>query len=43
MKLTSAGKRLLGRVPSLKLTAKGIFTPSGEPPVGATKVFVLKR
>jgi hypothetical protein len=43
MKLTSAGKRLLGRVRSLKLTAKGIFTPSGEPPVSATKVFVLKR
>jgi hypothetical protein len=43
MKLNPAGKRLLKRVRSLKLTAKGIFTPSGQPPVSATQVFVLKR
>ena len=43
VKLTLAGKRLLRHGRSLKLTAKGVFTPSGEAPVTATKAFVLKR
>jgi hypothetical protein len=43
LKLTSAGERLLKRARSLKLTAKGSFTPTGEAPVTATKAFVLKR
>ena len=35
IKLTPAGKRLLKHARILKLTAKGVFTPSGEPPVSA--------
>jgi hypothetical protein len=42
VKLTAAGKRLLKQAKSLKLTAKGIFTPTGKAPVVTTKVFVLK-
>ncbi len=40
--LTAAGKRLLKKAGSLKLTAKGMFTPSGAAAVTATKTFVLK-
>jgi hypothetical protein len=43
LKLTAGGKRLLKHTRSLKLTAKGTFTPTGETPVVATKTFVLKR
>lgn len=43
IRLTPAGKRLLKHAKTLKLTAKGIFTPAGKTPVRATKVFVLKR
>ncbi len=40
--LTAAGKRLLKNAKTLKLTAKGMFTPSGATAVTATKTFVLK-
>ena len=40
--LTTAGKRLLKKAMSLKLTAKGMFTPTGGAAVIATKTFVLK-
>jgi hypothetical protein len=43
IKLTSAGKRLLKGAKSLKLTAKGSFTPAGRTPVVVTKAFVLKH
>jgi hypothetical protein len=43
IKLTAAGKRLLKNIDSLKLTARGMFTPSGKPPIVTTKAFVLKR
>jgi hypothetical protein len=43
VKLTSAGKQLLKRSHSLKLTAKGTFTPSGAAGVVATKGFSVKR
>ena len=43
VKLTSAGTRLLKTVDSLRLTARGTFALSGNPPVNATKVFVLRR
>jgi hypothetical protein len=42
IKLAAAGKRLLNHVRKLKLIAKGTFTPTGKPPVTATKIFVLK-
>jgi hypothetical protein len=43
MKLTSAGKNLLKNTKSLKLTAKGTFTPTGMAPIIATRTFVLRR
>ena len=43
IKLTATGRRLLKRSKRLKLTAKGTFTPLGQPVVTATKTFVLKR
>jgi len=43
LRLTAAGKRLLTGTKSLKLTAKGAFTPTGNSPVVATKAFVIYR
>ena len=43
IKLTVAGKRLLKHAKQLKLTAEGIFTPIGSPPVSAGRTFVLKQ
>ena len=43
MKLTSAGRRLLEGAQSIKLAAKGTFTPKGEEPVTRTKTFTLRR
>ena len=43
VKLTAPGKGLLKNTKSLKLTAKGTFTPTGKTSVVATKVFVLKH
>lgn len=43
LKLTSAGKGLLKRQASLKLTAKGTFVPAGGAPIVVTKAFVLRR
>jgi subtilase family serine protease len=43
LELSSAGKAMLKRAKQLKLTAKGTFTPSGEAPIVATRVFLLKR
>lgn len=43
VKLTAAGKRLLKHAKSLKLTAKGTFTPAGKTPISITKVFVVKH
>ncbi len=42
VKLTDAGKNLLKKSKTLKLTAKAVFTPTGKAPVITTKVFVLK-
>ena len=41
IKLTAAGKHLLKSNKRLKLTAKGIFTPTGKRTVIATKAFVV--
>jgi hypothetical protein len=41
--LTTVGKRLLKNIKSLKLTAKGVFTPVGKTAVTVTKAFVLQR
>jgi hypothetical protein len=43
VKLTAAGKRLLKHAKRLKLTAKGVFTPSGGAGVGTTKGFVVSH
>ncbi len=43
IKLTTAGKSLLKHGKTLKLTAKGTFTPTGKTQVSATKVFALKH
>ena len=43
IKLTASGRSLLSHSQSVKLTAKGTFTPSGEEPVVVTKSFVLRR
>jgi hypothetical protein len=43
IKLTSAGKTMLKRARTLKLTAKGSFTPAGKNAVVVTKAFVLRR
>ena len=43
IKLTVAGKRLLKHAKQLKLTAEGIFTPIGSPPVSASGTFVLRQ
>jgi hypothetical protein len=43
VKLTSAGRRLLKGVKRLKLTARGVFTPSGGAAVSLEKAFVLTR
>ncbi len=42
IRLTTAGKRLLRRSKRLKLTAQGVFTPSGAAPVRATRPFTLR-
>ena len=43
IKLTGAGRSLLSRVQSLKLTGRCTFTPSGGEPIVVTKAFVLRR
>jgi hypothetical protein len=43
IKLTSKGRQLLSHTKSIKLTAKGLFTLTGKPPVTAQKTFVLRR
>jgi hypothetical protein len=43
IKLNRAGKRMLKPAKHLQLTAKGTYTPTGNPPVIATKTFTLKR
>jgi virginiamycin B lyase len=43
VKLTSAGKALLKKAKTLKLTAKGSFKPQGNKATTATHVFKLKR
>jgi hypothetical protein len=43
VKLTTVGKRLLRSAKTVKLTAKGTFTPSGEAPVSVKKALTLKR
>jgi DNA-binding beta-propeller fold protein YncE len=42
IKLTAKALRLLGRRGTIKLTAKGTFTPNGAKAVSATKTFQLK-
>jgi hypothetical protein len=41
--LTAAGKHMLKHAKRVKVTAKGTFTPTGMPPINATRSFVLKR
>jgi hypothetical protein len=41
IKLTAVGKRLLKHAKSLKLTAKGVFTPTGGPPVSAVMTLAV--
>jgi YVTN family beta-propeller protein len=43
LKLTSRGRRLLKHAKSLKLTARGTFSPPGQQPVTALTPFTLKR
>jgi uncharacterized repeat protein (TIGR01451 family) len=43
IKLTVAGRRLLGRAKKLTLTAKGTLTPSSKVPITARRSFVLAR
>jgi hypothetical protein len=44
MKLTPAGRKLLGHTKKVTLTAKATFTPNnGAPAATATRLFVLKR
>jgi hypothetical protein len=43
VKLTRTGMRMLKAARSVRLTAKGIYRPSGKPAVTATKRFVLRR
>lgn len=43
VKLTAKGKKLIKHASSLKLTAKGSFTPVGARTITATKSFSLKR
>lgn len=42
VKLTTKALKLLGRSGTIKLTAKGTFTPKGGTAVSATKTFQLK-
>ena len=43
LRLTSVGRSLLKAHRSIKLTAKGVFTPSGGRPVTWLKTFVLNH
>jgi hypothetical protein len=43
IKLTPAGKALLKHAKQLKLTAMGVFTPTGKAPLMRVKTFTLKR
>lgn len=43
IRLTSAGRRMLKHARSVRLTAKGIYTPKGGSPVTATRSFKLRR
>ncbi len=43
VRLTREGRRLIKRGKTVKLTAKGTFTPSGGQPIKAIEEFVLKR
>ena len=42
IRLTAAGRRMFSHIKRVTLTAKGIFTASGQPPASSTKRFVLK-
>ncbi len=41
IKLTAKGRSLLGRAKRLKLTSKGVYTPSGASAVSSTRSFTL--
>jgi hypothetical protein len=43
VRLTPAGNRALNAAQSLRLSAKGTFTPTGKAPVTVTKTFLLTR
>jgi alpha-tubulin suppressor-like RCC1 family protein len=43
VKLTARGRRALGKVRRLKISAKGVFTPQGAPAISATKTVTLVR
>jgi hypothetical protein len=43
IRLTAKGKRLLEHARSMKLTAKGTFSPHDKTAITATKTFTVKR
>jgi hypothetical protein len=43
LKLTSVGKRLLKHAQTIKLTARGIFSPRAAAPIARLRSFTLKR
>jgi hypothetical protein len=43
VKLTVAGRKLLAKANSLKLTGRGTFTPANQPAVSTTKTFTLRK
>lgn len=43
VRLTKAGRRLLASSPRPKVTATGVFIPTGQPGVGASVTFTVKR
>jgi hypothetical protein len=43
IRLTSEGRQLLKRAKTIRVTAKGVFTPTGKAPVIAARAFTLER
>ena len=43
IKFTANGKRMLKATKSLKLIAKGTYTPTGQPTIAATKRFTFRQ
>jgi len=43
IRLTTTGKRMLGSAKSIRLTGRGVYTPTGNLATNATTTFTLKR